>query len=116
VLNWAANEYGNPDIYITENGLSDRQGNTDDLQRIYYYKHYLNQVLKAIQLDGVPVKGYYAWSLMDNMEWAMGYTEKFGMHSVNMSSPDRERTPKESSKWYARLIAENGYVENETPC
>ncbi|CAL4160093.1 unnamed protein product [Meganyctiphanes norvegica] len=116
ILNWAAKEYGDVDIYITENGFSDRQGNIDDLQRIYYYKHYLNQMLKAIVLDGVSVKGYYAWSLMDNMEWAMGYTEKFGMHAVNMSSPDRERTPKESSKWYGRLIAENGYVESVSPC
>ena len=116
LLNWAAVEYGNPDIYVTENGFSDRQGNIDDLQRIYYYKHYINQILKAIKLDGVAVKGYYAWSLMDNLEWAMGYTEMFGMHQVNRTSGNYERTPKESAKWYGRLIAENGYVKNETPC
>jgi len=115
-VNWASEEYGHPDIYITENGFSDLLGNTDDLQRIYYYKHYLNQILKAVVLDGVSVRGYYAWSLLDNFEWALGYTEKFGLHSVDMSDPERPRTPKESSKFIARLVAENGFVESSGPC
>jgi len=115
-LNWASSQYGQPDIYVTENGFSDRLGNLDDLQRIYYYKHYINQVLKAVRVDGVSVKGYYAWSLMDNFEWAMGYTEKFGLHQVNMSDPDRARTPKESALFYSRLVANNGFVESDTPC
>jgi len=115
-INWATREYGAPDIYITENGFSDRLGNIDDLQRIYYYKHYLNQVLKAIKLDGISVKGYYAWSLLDNFEWAMGYSEKFGLHNVNMSDPARTRTPKESSRYLSRLVAENGFSESDGPC
>ena len=72
IVNWAYNNYKKP-IIITENGFSDNLGNLDDLQRIYYYKHYINQLLKAIKLDGVDVRGYYAWSLMDNFEWARGY-------------------------------------------
>merc|ERR1712004_529173 len=56
-------------LNVTENGFSDKLGNIDDLQRVYYYKHYLNQVLKAIKVDGISVKGYYAWSLLDNFEW-----------------------------------------------
>jgi len=115
-LKWASMEYGQPDIYVTENGFSDRLGNLDDLQRVYYYKHYINQVLKAIKVDGVSVKGYYAWSLMDNFEWAMGYTEKFGLHRVNMTDAGRERTPKESAYFYSRLIKENGFVEDENIC
>lgn len=115
-LQWASQQYGAQDIYITENGFSDRLGNIDDLQRIYYYKHYLNQVLKSIDIDGVSVKGYYAWSLMDNFEWAMGYTEKFGLHSVNMTDPERARTPKESSRYLARLVAQNGFSEDDPPC
>lgn len=71
-VNWLYNRYQMP-IYVTENGFSDFIGNTDDLQRIYYYKHYINQLLKAVKLDGVDVRGYYAWSLMDNFEWAKGY-------------------------------------------
>ena len=72
VTNWLYQNYQKP-IYVTENGFSDYLGNVDDLQRIYYYKHYINQLLKAIKLDGVDVRGYYAWSLMDNFEWARGY-------------------------------------------
>jgi len=115
-LNWASAEYGHPDIYVTENGFSDKLGNLDDLQRVYYYKHYTNQILKTILEDGLSVKGYYAWSLMDNFEWGNGYTEKFGLHRVNMSDPNRERTPKESAFFFGRLVRENGFVENENVC
>ena len=86
------------------------------IDRVYYYKHYINQVLKTIKLDGVSVRGYYAWSLLDNFEWGMGYTEKFGLHRVDMDSDARERTPKESSMWFKRLVQENGYVEDENIC
>ena len=73
-------------------------------------------MLKAIKLDGISVKGYYAWSLLDNFEWAMGFTEKFGLHHVNMSDPARMRTPKESSRYLSRLVAENGFSESDGPC
>jgi len=116
ILKWISKEYSNPDIYITENGFSDKLGNLDDLQRVYYYKHYCNMVLKSVKLDGVSVKGYYAWSLLDNFEWTRGYTEKFGLHRVNMSDPGRVRTPKESAFFYSRLIKENGFVENKNMC
>ena len=130
-LNWVSEKFSNPDIYITENGFSDKLGNLDDLQRlvlhhcyfhvlfslnrIYYYKHYINQVLKTVG-DGVRVKGYYAWSLMDNFEWAQGYTEKFGLHSVNMTDPERRRTPKESALFYSSLVKQNGFVKAENNC
>lgn len=97
VLKWLNNEYeGKYDIYVTENGFSDKLGNLDDLQRIYYYKHYINQMLRAIKEDGVPVKGYFAWSLLDNFEWGNGYTEKFGLHSVDMNDPQRTRSVKKN--------------------
>ena len=86
------------------------------ISRVYYYKHYINQVLKAIIVDGITVKGYYAWSLMDNFEWAMGYTEKFGLHRVDMSDPERRRTPKESARFYSRLVKENGFKEHQNIC
>lgn len=111
ILNWIKNEYNNPPVIVTENGFSDNLGNLDDLQRIYYLKHYINNVLKAIQLDGCDVQGYMAWSLLDNFEWTAGYTQKFGLVSVDFDSPDRTRTAKESSKFLAKLAQDNGFVE-----
>lgn len=116
-LNWISKEYGGTkDIYVTENGFSDRVGNRDDLPRLYYYKHYLNQLLRAINQDGVKVKGYYAWSLMDNFEWAMGYTEKFGLHAVDFQDPNRPRAVKNSALYYSKVASANGFVESDSPC
>ncbi|CAG0891178.1 unnamed protein product [Cyprideis torosa] len=82
------------------------------MHRVFYYKHYINNVLKAIKVDGCNVKGYTAWSLMDNFEWAEGYVERFGMHYVDFNDPNRPRTQKNSAKWYAELIRNNGFVDN----
>lgn len=109
-VNWMYQNYGKP-IYVTENGFSDFIGNIDDMQRVYYYKHYINQLLKAVKIDGVDVRGYYAWSLMDNFEWARGYTERFGLHYVDYDDPERPRTPKESSKFLKKLSMNNGFIE-----
>ncbi|XP_046546593.1 lactase-phlorizin hydrolase-like [Haliotis rubra] len=110
-LNWFRNRYGDVPIYVTENGVSDRNGSLDDTYRISYYRAYINEALKASQLDGVNVKGYTAWSLMDNFEWARGYSEKFGLYSVNFSDPARPRTPKASAAFYHDVIKDNGFVK-----
>lgn len=115
-LNWARENYGDIDMYITENGFSDRLGNIDDLIRIYYYKHYINQLLKSVLVDEIHLRGYYAWSLLDNMEWTGGYNYKFGLTSVNFTDPARTRTPKASSKYYSKIVENNGFVENDSPC
>ncbi|XP_076452948.1 lactase/phlorizin hydrolase-like [Babylonia areolata] len=109
MVNWVRRQYGDLPIYITENGLSDRNASISDLHRVYYYRYYVNELLKAINLDGVNVKGYTAWSLMDNFEWARGYTEKFGMYAVNMADPNRARTPKASARFFRDIIKENGF-------
>nr|ADK12988.1 beta-glucosidase [Reticulitermes flavipes] len=96
-LNWIANEYGNPPIYITENGFSD-YGGLNDTDRVLYYTEHLKEMLKAIHIDEVNVVGYTAWSLVDNFEWLRGYTERFGIHEVNFNDPSRPRVPKESAK------------------
>ena len=116
VLNWVRESYDNPPVIITENGVSDNLGNLDDLSRIYYYKHYINNVLKAIRLDNCNVQGYVAWSLLDNFEWSFGYTMKFGLVQVDFSSPNRTRTPKQSSKYIAKVARQNGFVESDGPC
>ena len=75
LVTWITKEYGRPPIYITENGYADR--NVDSIQdpgRVSYYNRYINELLKAVKLDGADVRSYTAWSLMDNYEWAAGYT------------------------------------------
>jgi len=75
VLKWIGKEYNNAPIYVTENGYADHFSvGTSDPERLEYYKLYINEMLKAVTVDGVNVKGYTAWSLLDNYEWAAGYT------------------------------------------
>ncbi|XP_021334700.1 lactase/phlorizin hydrolase isoform X1 [Danio rerio] len=114
ILNFIKEEYGNPPLYITENGVSE-QGpeNLNDVTRIYYYENYINQALKAYMLDGVDIRGYTAWSLMDNMEWAAGYTERFGLFYVNRSDPNFPRIPKKSVWSYATIVSCNGFLSPE---
>jgi len=59
--------------------------------------------------DGCKVFGYTIWSLLDNFEWALGYSEKFGIHQVDFSNSSRPRRPKKSASWFKELIANNGF-------
>lgn len=65
----------------------------------------------AINVDGIKVRGYTAWSLLDNFEWSRGYSEYFGLHAVDMTDPERPRTPKASASFYRELILRNGFPE-----
>ncbi len=101
--------YGLP-IVITENGLSSRDwlstdGKVHDPERIDFTRRYLLQLERAID-DGVPVEGYFHWSLIDNFEWAHGYKHRFGL--VHCDYPTAKRTPKASAAWYAEVIRTNG--------
>nr|XP_026692500.1 uncharacterized protein LOC104266271 isoform X3 [Ciona intestinalis] len=111
LLIWIKRTYGDPVVYITENGISehDYDGLEDDI-RVNYYKDYIDEVLKAINEDDVKVKGYTAWSLMDNFEWAEGYSERFGLHWVNFTDPERPRIPKKSASYYKSLAESGTYV------
>ena len=71
-----------------------------------------HSLIAAIE-DGCRVRGYTAWSLLDNFEWALGYSEKFGLHQVNFSDPNRTRTAKKSAEWFKELIANNGLKPNQ---
>ena len=108
LLKWIDKRYDRPKIYITENGgcFNDKlnDGKIADEERIYYLDSYIKEVGKAIKA-GVNVKGYFVWSLMDNFEWASGYSQRFGLHYVNYET--QERIPKESAKWYSNFIKNN---------
>lgn len=101
--------YGKP-VYITENGLASMDwvhadGKVHDPGRIDYLARHLHGLRRATA-EGVDVRGYFQWSMMDNFEWAEGYRKRFGLVYVDYET--QERIPKESFYWYANLIRSNG--------
>ncbi|CAL9694908.1 unnamed protein product [Knipowitschia caucasica] len=105
LLSYVKNNIGDQAIYITENGFA-QTGllETEDVQRADFYKQTISEVAKAIGKDGVDVRGYFAWSLMDNFEWADGYSARFGLFHVDFSDEKRARTIYHSGKEYAKLV------------
>ncbi|XP_047578460.1 lactase/phlorizin hydrolase [Lutra lutra] len=108
LLNWIKEEYGDIPIYITENGVALTNPKVEDTDRIFYHKTYINEALKAYRLDGVDLRGYSAWSLMDNFEWLNGYTVKFGLYHVDFNNTNRPRTARASARYYTEVITNNG--------
>ncbi|HET9061406.1 MAG TPA: family 1 glycosylhydrolase, partial [Acidimicrobiales bacterium] len=103
-------EYTKKPIYITENGCAQHDyrgpdGAVHDPRRIAYLESHTRAVKAAID-QGVDVGGYFVWSLMDNFEWAMGYSMRFGITYVDY--PTGERVPKDSYRWYRDLVRANG--------
>jgi beta-glucosidase/6-phospho-beta-glucosidase/beta-galactosidase len=111
LLVWIKEKYDNPVVVIAENGYSD-DGQIVDDERISYIKDHLAAVRSAIN-DGCNVKAYTVWSLLDNFEWARGYSEKFGIVGVNFTSPNRERTPKKSSEYFGNVIKARKVLDNK---
>ena len=106
--------YGLP-IIITENGLSCNDivfldGQVHDPKRIDFLHRYLSELSKAIA-DGAKVEGYLQWSFLDNFEWASGYDERFGI--IYVDYPTLRRIPKDSARWYAKVIETNGACLND---
>ena len=104
--------WGVKELYITENGCSSadipaQDGRVYDTDRVTYLRSYLTQLRRATA-EGVPVRGYFLWSLMDNFEWADGYTNRFGIHYVDFAT--QKRTPKLSADFYREVIARNAVV------
>jgi beta-glucosidase len=99
---------------LTENGvpLPDTRGpdgRVQDPRRVRFLRDHLVQVHKAVQ-EGVPVLGYFCWSLMDNFEWALGYGPRFGL--VYVDYPTQARIIKDSGRWFSRAIRHNGFDPN----
>ena len=100
------------EIYITENGCSSSDvpaadGKVYDTDRVMFLRNYLSQLQRAVS-DGVPVKGYFLWSLMDNFEWSDGFEKRFGLYRVDFDT--QARTPKLSASFYRETIARNAVV------
>jgi beta-glucosidase len=114
------NERYNVPIVITENGMSGHDwvsldGQIHDPQRIDFTARYLSELQRA-SADGVDVRGYFHWSLMDNFEWAAGYKHRFGLIHVDFKTG--ARTFKDSARWYSKVIATNGkeYFSDSAQC
>lgn len=106
---WVCERYKKP-LYITENGMCchdwvSLDGKVHDPQRIDYMQRHLMELDKAVR-NGVDLRGYFAWSFMDNMEWAIGYRPRFGLVFVDYET--QRRIPKDSAFWYKEVVESNG--------
>lgn len=105
VLKWLQDDYGNPTVMVTENGAAFEDevvnGRVADPKRIAYLNDYMAQVRRAMH-EGAAVTGYFAWTLMDNFEWATGYSKRFGL--IHVDHRTQQRTIKDSGFWYRDLI------------
>jgi len=111
MLTWFKDRYGDIPLYVTENGsafydapVAEGDVVEDPLRTSYLRKH-LKAMHHAIQ-QGVNLKGYYAWSLLDNLEWSLGFAKRFGLYHVDFAT--QKRTPKATAKFYAKVIGTNG--------
>ncbi|XP_067663553.1 lactase/phlorizin hydrolase-like [Haliotis asinina] len=110
VLRRLKERYGNIPVYVTGNGVSDKPGTSEDMDRVDYIKSHTNEVLKAILLDGVDVRGYTVYSVADSFERNESYSNAFGLYYVNLTDPNRQLRPKRSSIYYSSLIRDNGFL------
>ncbi len=115
-LLWIKRRYGDIPLYVTENGAAffdpptASKGRVEDSLRVDYLREHIGAVHEAIQ-KGVDVRGYMAWSLLDNFEWSLGYSKRFGIVHVDFAS--QQRTLKDSAHFYAKVIAMNGALLGE---
>lgn len=110
VLVWVKERYGNPPVYVTENGAAfyDPPAAGDQISdplRVNYLRRHIGAVGQALQA-GCDLRGYFAWSLLDNLEWSLGFAKRFGIVHVDFET--LQRTPKASAHYYSRVIATNG--------
>lgn len=110
VLTWVRARYGDMPLYITENGAAfydppQVDGRLDDPLRVAYYRDHLRAAHRAIE-EGVDLRGYFAWSLLDNFEWSEGFSKRFGL--VHVDYETQHRTPKASARFYADVIRTHG--------
>lgn len=113
LLCWLHRRYGGLPMYITENGVAlpdtvGDDGRVRDVERIAYLREHFAAARRAMD-DGVDLRGYFVWSLLDNLEWASGYAKRFGL--VRCDFADQRRTIKDSGYWYADWIARGGWAD-----
>ena len=118
MLNWVQNKYNTfkTPWYITENGYSSFPSicnETMDVNKTQYIVAHVNEIYKAIEHDGINVKNYILWSIIDNFEWIDGYSKKFGVFCVNFDDPNYTRSARYSAHVFSSIIQNRGF-QNET--
>jgi beta-glucosidase len=112
-LKWVTERYGRIPLYVTENGAAFYDppqaidGGIEDPLRVAYFRSHLRAAHTAL-CQGVDLRGYYAWSLLDNYEWSLGYSKRFGI--VHVDYETQQRTPKASARFYSEVIRTHGSV------
>ena len=108
-LMFTKEEFGDIPVYIAENGMAAQDIQTEageimDIDRVEYLRAHLDMAHRAVR-DGCNLKGYFVWSLLDNFEWAWGYSKRFGIVRVDYET--MKRTLKLSGEYYAKVITQN---------
>lgn len=110
LLKYIKENYKNPEIFITENGMDEAnhpfasiEKVLQDEKRISYHNDYLKSLLSAIREDECKVRGYFVWSLLDNWEWNSGYTVRFGLYYTDYKN-NLTRIPKASVQWFKQFL------------
>lgn len=113
ILTWVKDRYGDPEIYVMENGAAffdppmATEGRVRDPLRVSYLREHL-RAARAALAAGVRLRGYMVWSLLDNLEWSLGFSKRFGVVHVDFAT--QARTPKDSARYYAQVVASNGAI------
>ncbi|XP_075668124.1 putative beta-glucosidase 41 [Castanea sativa] len=119
LANYVKDKYGNPTVIITENGMDDPNKPSialdkalQDDKRIRFHQDYLSNLSAAIRQDNCNIHGYFVWSLLDNWEWNLGYSVRFGLYYVDYKN-NLTRIPKDSVKWFRSILRVNGDLNNQ---
>ncbi|XP_062077857.1 putative beta-glucosidase 41 isoform X2 [Humulus lupulus] len=119
LTNYVKDKYGNPPVIITENGMDDPNKHyisiekaLKDERRITFHTDYLSNLSAAIRQDDCDIRGYFVWSLLDNWEWNMGYTVRFGLYYVDYKN-NLTRIPKHSVHWFKSLLSPEGDLSHQ---
>jgi len=115
-IDWIRMRYGSIPLFITENGIALPEppqivGELQDPERVTYLRQHLALIRDAIA-GGADIRGYFAWSLLDNLEWAHGFSKRFGLFHVDHAT--QKRTPKASARYYSRVARSNGATLDQT--
>ena len=107
VLEYLKEAYGITQLYVHENGVGSANDSLDDTYRVDYLRSYMGSTLDAIR-NGVNVRGYFAWALMDLFELLAGYESKYGLYRVDFDDERRPRQARLSARWYSAFLKKNG--------